>query len=770
MAGTWEQVLAFFAGPDQKIVDRSKVAELPAGAKSWIRPDQVQKGTSGANFYFGTTKDTGRADTAKTGESKPDVWWAWNYTFNSVNHFVLIGIPVNYTDWGNDADKPLSQFIHQHEGILGPLAGGGGNGTVDPRSLRVAAQGLRDVGTWLDTWYPRTKKWADLIDGPDSNWQGDAAGEFKMLLKRYALEMETMRLQLDTVKHPADLEAAADQIPKTVNGLYTVHKDWWDSGDLWPSHAIYWALAEEMDGQRPVFDANGQVTSIPSKTLGDATQDAFYVALEKKAKEIWLSNVVMYLDARKGMYGTGTDPTDALATSYSTLVADFGRGYVNISLDLPTAAPPGPGAGDGTGGDGKGGAGGGKGGDGKGGDLGLGDGAGGGGGGGGSKFDLSGGAGGGKGGDGKGGSSKTHLPPPPPVIGAGGGGGGGAGIGGDGAGTPILDKDHKPVLDANKKPVLLPPGGYIGKDGQVYDANGQKVLDKNHKPVIVPPGSDVPPGTGGGIYGQNAKVPKGSKIRDDGTVVGPDDKDVLDRDGNPVVVPKGGSIAGDGTLLDSTGRPISDISQRYTDRQHAIDAMVGSGGSGGGGTGSGGGIRPPSTGSDWNLDLGSSFGDYGSGSTSGAGSASGSGGLGSYAGLFGSGGGVGGSGGTPSGGGSMPKLVGSGGGLSPQAIENSGGLAPGGKTAAAAAAESAAAEKAALQKASAMAAEEQAAMRGRSMSTSGGGMPMMPPMGGGMGGGMGGQGEKDRQRTTWLAEDEEVWGTETGAVNGVIGR
>lgn len=118
----------------------------------------------------------------------------------------------------------------------------------------------------------------------------------------------------------------------------------------------------------------------------------------------------------------------------------------------------------------------------------------------------------------------------------------------------------------------------------------------------------------------------------------------------------------------------------------------------------------------------------------------------------------------------MPRLVSSGGGLSPQAIENSGGLAPGGKTAAVAAAEAAAAEKAATQKAAAMAAEEQAAMRGRSVSTSGGGMPMMPPMGG-MGGGMGaGQGEKDRQRTTWLAEDEEVWGTETGAVDGVIGR
>ncbi|MFI8460545.1 hypothetical protein [Kitasatospora sp. NPDC085464] len=768
MAVSWEQVLTFFAGPDQKIVDRTKVAELPTGAKSWIRTDQVKKGETGADFYFGDKSDVGKTDMAKEGESRPDVWWAWNFTRSSGSHsHILVGIPVNYTDWGNDTDKPLSQFIHQHEGIFSPLASGGGNAAIDPRSLRAAAQGLRDVGTWLETWYPRVNKWVDLIDGPDSNWQGDAAGEFKMLLKRYALEIETIRLQLDTVNHPHDLEAAADQIPKTVTGLYTVHQQWWDSGTLWPSHAIYQALEEALRGVTPTVDASGNATAIPSNTLGDALHDSFYVLLEQRAKEIWRSNAAVYLDARKGGTGGGTDPTDALNTAYKQLVTDFGRGYVNISLDLPTQAPPGPGTGDGTGGDGKDG----KGGDGKGGDgnIDLGGGSGGGGGGSGSKFDLGGGSGGGagKGGDGKGGDSKTHLPPPPPVIGP--GGGGGSGIG-DGAGTPILDKDHKPVLGADKKPVLLPPGGYIGKDGQVYDANGQKVIGKDGKPVVVPPGSDVPPGTGGGVYGQNAKVPRGSRVREDGTVIGPDDKEVLDRDGNPVVLPKGGSVAGDGTLLDSTGRPISDISQRYTDRQHAIDAMVGSGGSGsgsgGGGTGSGGGIRPPSSGDDWKLDLGSSFGDYGSG----GGADSGSGGPGSYAGLLGGVGGVGGSGGIPSGG-SLPKLVGSGGGLSARAVENSGGLAPGGRTAAAAAAESAAAEKAAMQKASALAAEEQAAMRGRSVSTSGGGMPMMPPMGGGMGGGMGaGQGEKDRQRTTWLAEDEEVWGTETGAVNGVIGR
>ena len=53
-----------------------------------------------------------------------------------------------------------------------------------------------------------------------------------------------------------------------------------------------------------------------------------------------------------------------------------------------------------------------------------------------------------------------------------------------------------------------------------------------------------------------------------------------------------------------------------------------------------------------------------------------------------------------------------------------------------------------------------------------GGSPMMPPMGGGMGG-MGGGGnnkENERERTTWLAEEEEIWGTDPDVAPAVVGR
>ncbi|MEV4813047.1 WXG100 family type VII secretion target [Micromonospora avicenniae] len=50
----------------------------------------------------------------------------------------------------------------------------------------------------------------------------------------------------------------------------------------------------------------------------------------------------------------------------------------------------------------------------------------------------------------------------------------------------------------------------------------------------------------------------------------------------------------------------------------------------------------------------------------------------------------------------------------------------------------------------------------------GGYPPMMPPMGGM--GGAGNQQEKERERTTWLAEEEEVWGTDPDVAPAVIGR
>ncbi|SMC96510.1 hypothetical protein [Lentzea albidocapillata] len=51
----------------------------------------------------------------------------------------------------------------------------------------------------------------------------------------------------------------------------------------------------------------------------------------------------------------------------------------------------------------------------------------------------------------------------------------------------------------------------------------------------------------------------------------------------------------------------------------------------------------------------------------------------------------------------------------------------------------------------------------------GGGVPFYPPMAGGMGGAQG-ENKGERDRSTWLAEDEKTWGTDPEVAPGVLGR
>jgi hypothetical protein len=51
-----------------------------------------------------------------------------------------------------------------------------------------------------------------------------------------------------------------------------------------------------------------------------------------------------------------------------------------------------------------------------------------------------------------------------------------------------------------------------------------------------------------------------------------------------------------------------------------------------------------------------------------------------------------------------------------------------------------------------------------------GGVPFFPPMMGGGGAGAGGEKPQERERQTWLLEDEEIWGTRVNVRSGAIGR
>ncbi|MFJ9951210.1 hypothetical protein [Kitasatospora sp. NPDC091207] len=309
-----------------------------------------------------------------------------------------------------------------------------------------------------------------------------------------------------------------------------------------------------------------------------------------------------------------------------------------------------------------------------------------------------------------------------------GGGGGGAG-GGGGSGPDIKDITGGPGtkdlglngdktgdnwnLTGNGGGSGTSGGGGTGSNGGLDliggGAGGNSLLGDNSL-------------LGGGGSNRPVTVPPGSVITKDGRIVDENGNPVLDSNGNPMVAGPNYTIGPDGTLRDDKGNTVSEYRQLLADRY-----------SGDGGDG----LLTPG-------NFGPGGFAYNTGGLGGGLSGSGSGPL------------------TPGGG---PVITGMGGGLSSRAL--AGGADPNTMKAAV---DQANAERMAAEKAAKAAAQEQALLTGRQTPTSSSGMPpMMPP--GGMGaGGQGGANDKDRRRTTWLAEDEETWGTETGAVHGVIGR
>jgi hypothetical protein len=338
------------------------------------------------------------------------------------------------------------------------------------------------------------------------------------------------------------------------------------------------------------------------------------------------------------------------------------------------------------------------------------------------------------GGGGAGGGSNLNLNTPNGNVSVGGGGGTGN-LGGANLNTPNGVTDLAGGGSAlNSGGLNLNGGSGAGSEDTVDGPNGQPLDDAAGDPLLVPAGSTidssgevigpngqpvlgadgkpitVPKGSTIGQSdgaGGNVVVPQGSKINPNGTVTAPNGKEVLDANGNPLVLAKGSTIGADGTVLGPNGKTVSMSSQLLTDQEQAL---AGAGTSlvttGGGGT-----LTTPYSGA---------VSTVGGGEITGTGASLSQAALDSGTSLDG-----------------LSNL-----GLS-QATPTSGGDATG--TAGAATAASTGTTAAAQ---------------------SGDEMPMMPSMGGG-GGQQNGQ---DRQRTTWLAEEEEVWGTDVGAVSGTIGR
>ncbi|MEU8510597.1 hypothetical protein AB0C76_03260 [Kitasatospora sp. NPDC048722] len=715
----WEKALKAFGNPSP--VSRDDVAN-PAIVGDWIRGSIVRSST-----LLTDGKDNDVVVTAVLKKSDGSTWY--------------VGLNGNYG--GNGQDKPgfdfannkWDQFVGNIDLFMPALVLGGENKATSRPSLASGAYLVKNLGALLDLMKVDIHAWGNDLDVADSDFQGTAAGE----LKSFLASIENALLLLEfRIKRHGDPVKALDDAQLALGDAYTnltKARDAWRnfSTKCSPIPCLREALTELLQDPMLGKGTDGNDTVLSGGL--DVRSDAFLSAVESRAKQLWKNYVADNLDKPAlGYLGTLSDKFADVSASL----------YTDIPTETPAPAPitaPNP--------DGTGGGGGGGGGDGK-------DGGGGPGGkDGNDKLNLDGGAGGG---DGKGGDKHGGGPlglngggPPPPKHGGpltldpNGGGAGGSRV-------PLLDKDGKPLLGKDGQPLTVPPGSTIDGQGRVIGPDHKPVLGPGGTPLVVPKGTKLgaptPVVPGGGFF----TVPSGSKIDENGMVLGPDGKQLRDARGNPVYAGKKGSIDKDGRLLDANGKPVTTNEQLFADEEHALNSLT-------------------------TLDPATSNGGFDLGSLRGGNRWSDPGSLDLADGLSGS-----------LGGGRLsipdvdvPKpetasgspLTLTGGFYGDKAVSENGAVNSPADRALLETARKAAAEQALTEKAGPKPpnpAQEEAQLQGRNVATSSGGMPpMMPP--GGMGAGAGApQDGKERQRTTWLAEEEEVWGTDAGAVSGVIGR
>ncbi|MGF1429409.1 hypothetical protein [Kitasatospora sp. LaBMicrA B282] len=678
---TWEDALVSFASTTQTtITSRNDIAS-----------------NSTATWFAATGFDShsGYAQSANY-----DVWWSYNYQDGLGRPWSwVIGANMDWNNWGNNGDGPLAKFATEEpQNILDPLnSWPNQNDTTSVWSFDAGHDALVGTVNFMHTWQPTIKSWMDGINTSGSDWQGSAAGEFKAVLGSFNSMLDKIGTQLADGGYADKLAANRAALGTATLGLNSIHLNWFNSRLAWPVNAVHDAMLNGMAGAtvtvtpgstsyyHGVKSQGAPSIKISSPTLGDPSTPDFFDRLQANAKALWIQNVVTMMD------GPAVQTMNTLSQSYGDTSSLFSRGLLPVSFTPPQPTTPNPGDPNNP----------------------LNDpnnplndpnnplnnpn----------SSSDTS----------GPGGSSDTSTTPPP-SIGAGSGQGG-------------MGPDSKMTV-----PPIGPGTGMGTGSGTGTGPGGTTTLPP------IGPGTGMGSGMGGsgltaGPDG-SAKVPAGSTVRPDGTVVDKNGNPVLDANGNPVVLPKGDTIGPDGTILGPDGKPISATAQQLADEQALFNGP--------------GLLRPGGSSPSWDgpglLTPGFDSSVL-SGTSGGLGA-----GLGS--GLAPIGGGGGGAGG-------LGRFVSTRAGMSDQALENSG------DPMADPAAEEAA--TAAEQEAGGLSAADEAEMMGRSVNTSSAGEPMMPPMGAGAGAGAGaGQQGKERQRTTWLAEDEEVWGTETGAVSGVIGR
>ncbi|MDQ0984512.1 hypothetical protein [Streptomyces sp. V2I9] len=725
MPAKWEDILAMFHDGTTKLPDRNAVAG--PGSKPWIV--HVVNGA----WHSGTAAD--RAD-----EWNLDGYYAFSFPDRLDNTSLLFGFRYNWTDFGNDGGA-LAEFT----GAAGPIFESvvfGKNKDANPELTGKAATILNNMDDWTDGWATQFNTWAESVGNGDEGLKGESAELFEATLRAVKRSLQETYSYYLNGELQRQLEAVNKQLTTTIGVLRNNAWNWFGKKETVGGTTIeareagpvsmafthlYASFLKTMSTQNPLSDHD------PTKSGPD------WAAIESRAKQGWITGVEEGLDQASSQ--TMTD----LANAYGSATMKFSdanaivKPTFTISLtadeqkDFYGSAGPGGGGAPGGANDvlntfmemfGGAGAGGG-------------------------------GTGGGAGTDGSG--KDIDLSTPPPVTGPSGS------VSGTNLPSGVNLPNTKNLLAQNPVtgpsgstsgtgpgPVALPAGSRIDpKTGAVTDARGKPVTGPNGQPLVVPPGSTLGPGgkiippvpsvpkgptlpsgsTSGDLTNGirvdsngNIIVPKGVKVDAQGNLIGADGKPLTNAYGGKLTVPPGSRVNADGTITDPQGKQITQASNSLKTRNPmTLDDLVNT-------------QRRPSTSS------GDIFGVSKGGSND----------L------------LGGSKGVSDG---MRKSLDGHGVTGREAIGGSGGISNRARAAMGLPVVPAAPTQGTLSTQSVS-----ALGRTGALGTTGSGMPFMPPMGMGGGAPGGGGSGNDRQPNVWLSEDEEVWGTESDAGTGVIGR
>ncbi|MCM4084242.1 WXG100 family type VII secretion target [Paractinoplanes hotanensis] len=672
-------------------------------------------------------------------------------------------------DWfvGAKDDSPHEHFWNGfHNSARDALNQIPDSSPLSPRSFHTAAESMYNLAMWLDQATGELQAEINNLDGGSSGFEGAAAHAFRESLLSMRRDMLALRQDLESSRNwPQMLHENGDRAEWFWRDMRASWSNWIGNTGNQPNGMISQALTQirnHVVGGDPFTD-NGGNWNISIDVGGgpksyDFSQDNAFEQLNMEMHAVFQTRIA---------------ELDRWATIHVGNIRGSFEDTASNLLDPKVAPPPTPngnvpppnvGGGGGGGdlglGDGGGGGGGdlglGDGGGGGGGDLGLGDGGGGGGG------DLGLGDGGGGGGgdlglrDGSGGSGGGDL-----GLGDGSGGGGGdLGLGaGAGGGSGDLELEAGggglgPGIGGGAAP---PPAGGFG-GGDLGSGSGAEIGlvgaggSAGGSGGVIGGGFGIMPGLGGlalpggGGPGKDPEKPgnglPGAIGGDFGETPSTIDPDGLPGSAGSVPGAAGGSPGSQDTPPGFAG------GVGIGELPVLPGAGAGAGGVVGGGAGIGdlpglpGGAPGPGGDFSGGAPAGDDFGEGWPGGSWQSGGSSAVPGGGMQVGALGpapmpaDGGG-----GASTGGGGWDAEPGAGPAMSGLVAGAAGGVLAAGAA-------------------------------GAAGPMAGGSPGFMPPMMGGMGGGAGGGGqqEKDRERRTWLAEDEEVWGTDPGVTPSVIGR